>query len=73
MTVGSAWEVERLCHQGPCEPCWGGGLDHAVVGGQGEVGSRDGLCEDRAEGTMRMMRYAVDIFPCGQNLGPFRS
>lgn len=31
---------------------WGQGLDHAVVGGQGEVGSRDGLCEGRVEGTL---------------------
>lgn len=52
MTAGSAWEMKRPRHQGACEPCWGKGLDRAVVGGQPEVGSRDGPCEGRVEGTL---------------------
>lgn len=54
ITVGSDWELERQHHQGACEPCCvcGERLDCAGVGGQGEVGSRNGLCEGRVEGTL---------------------
>lgn len=67
MTVGSDWEEERQHHQGACEPCCGGGrLGCAVVGSQREVGSGNGLSDDRVEGT----REKAEMYGRPLSLGP---